>query len=476
MKIKIFLIFLTIFLLIKSCSAISVNVNPAEEINGEYYVVKGTVLNIELRGSPKESVDVRLNYKFYLDVEGGTYRYRFESFHLPLDAKELTIKSYKVIDMSVKSTILWVIPVTLHAYATNGVARISVGKIGAGNYNVEIYGQSECESVCVEVEMRSNLILDEKGLFTIKYDTSGLPSGDLTVIVNGDRIRAHIVSSYGEIPRQTPTPTPTPTTPTPTPTPVTPTPTPTTPTLTPTTPTPTTPPQTQTTPIAHTPTQTPITSPVQPSQTVSSPTPEETVTPTPEQTETQTSQSVQTPAEEETPEESHVTQTAHVTQTTPPETPKPAETNVNVTPETTPSQNQTVKEIRSLNVSISPKEMKVKGGDEITYILTLNWSPREWRGIVSFRITIESSGFSKSYNVSDVRVNSDPPITIRVPLRIPEGIPPAKYEVKIEAMIDNLKAEDCTHITVVRTPGFDFLAFLTGLLISLILLRRMVRR
>lgn len=185
--------------------ALDLTVSPAEIVNGVYYVVKGDTIYVKLKGGQNQVLTITANYKFRISATGGKYYYKLENFPLPESIDRLKIKAYPVKVLNVSSAVLWFIPVKLTAWATNDVAVISLKNIPKGEYTIEIYGKTSRNTVYVDITSTFRISLDENGLYTITYDTSKLPPGDLTVSVAGETVRARVVSSASEIPTVTPT-------------------------------------------------------------------------------------------------------------------------------------------------------------------------------------------------------------------------------------------------------------------------------
>ena len=238
---NIFFIFILLVILnLSGASALNISVNPAYLVNGEYYIVRGSNVLIQIQGTPDEQVSLTITSEFTVASSSGKYSYFMDDFPIPIDVDFVTIRSSPVTSLKVVVK-KWFLGREFSATAKNGVATINIdmSKIpisSKGNWDITISGDTESSQVQIEAKVTADVTLDDEGMFEINYDTSKLPIGDLLVNVEGNIIRAHIVESESDIPSiPTPTPTPEPTiTPTPTPTPVsTPTPTPT-PTSTPT--------------------------------------------------------------------------------------------------------------------------------------------------------------------------------------------------------------------------------------------------
>jgi hypothetical protein len=148
-----------------------------KEVNGEYYIVKGSTVNIELKGNPDETVGVTIKYKFKLTSEDGTYEFEEGGFPIPLKS-DFIVKAYKVKDLNVKAT-LFIFSRTLSAQADkSGVATVRQSGVPAGCYGIKIWGTTDYEEVTIETTANSKVTLDGNGEMTIVYDTSKLPLGD----------------------------------------------------------------------------------------------------------------------------------------------------------------------------------------------------------------------------------------------------------------------------------------------------------
>ncbi|MEM3505858.1 MAG: PGF-CTERM sorting domain-containing protein [Archaeoglobaceae archaeon] len=237
---KFRILFVLIFFIAQASGVeISTNAILLEDV---YYVIKGEKIDITLLGNPSEEVEVTIIYSFKIQSSGGQYYYSQEKFPVPLKAY-FEVKTWPVENLTVEAK-LWIFSKKLEANATNDVAKVAASLPFSGNFDVKIYGKAKAEIVNVEAKANAKLKLDENGRYTISYDTSKLPLGEMIVRLDSKQLNVKVVSSLPTTPTptpnppQNPTPEPTPeptTTPTPTPTPLTtstPAPTPT-PTLTP---------------------------------------------------------------------------------------------------------------------------------------------------------------------------------------------------------------------------------------------------
>jgi len=115
-----------------------------------------------------------------------------------------------------------------------------------------------------------------------------------------------------------------------------------------------------------------------------------------------------------------------------------------------------VKLLRYLDVEIYPKYYEASPGEVINYEITLNWSPREWRGEVKAKVVLEAAGFKKEWDLPSVEVNQDPPITVNIPIEIPD-VPPLTYKLRLIVEAEGLKDEDYTELKIksIGIPGFE---------------------
>lgn len=301
---KFFLVFILFVFNLSVSSAIEISITPANVVNGEYYVVKGSNVLIRIKGTPNEQVGIAITSKFSTSSNSGKYQYFMDDFPIPIDVDFVRIKASPVANLKVKVQKLF-IGKEFSANAKNDVAviNINMSKIpisSKGTWDITIYGETNASLVEIEAKITASVNLDENGIFEINYDTSKLPVGKLIVDVDGNILKANIVESESDIP---PTPTPT-ETPTPSPTPI-----------------PTPEPSSDVSPIdipsptheetpTPQPTATPVVTPTATPTATSTPVPEitptraPTPTPTPKPTRTPTMTSVvtKTPAQLSTPE------------------------------------------------------------------------------------------------------------------------------------------------------------------------------
>jgi len=202
---KYFLIFSFFLLfLLSQASAMEISTN-AKFVDGSYYVVKGESIEIALSGEPKEETSIRLTYIFTLTSSNGEYSFIQNSFPVPISG-DFKIRAYPVENLTLKAS-FFIFSKTLSANASNGVAEISTNVPISGSFNVEMNGRALGDEVTVESIMSSTIELDERGEYHLSYDTSVLPCGEMTAIVNGETLRVLVVESSSEIPaEETPVP------------------------------------------------------------------------------------------------------------------------------------------------------------------------------------------------------------------------------------------------------------------------------
>ncbi|HID42169.1 MAG TPA: hypothetical protein EYP30_00055, partial [Archaeoglobaceae archaeon] len=128
-----------------------------------------------------------------------------------------------------------------------------------------------------------------------------------------------------------------------------------------------------------------------------------------------------------------------------------------------------VPEKLKLSVSIEPKSTRAKPGDLLTYTLTLNWEPEEWRGAVNLSLILSASGFEKKYELYKIKINSNPPMKRQISFEIPEDLPPMTYDVRFVAHADSVTATEKTTLKVL--PGFEIIIFILAILVALRLMR-----
>ena len=204
---RAYFLFLILFLFLP-CSAIEISTN-ARLIDGVYYVLQGEVAEVKILGYPSQEVSVSIVYKFTIPSSDGWYYYSQSKFPIPISSS-FEVKSYPVQNITVEAK-FWIFSKKLEANATNDVAKVRAN-VPAGKFDVKIYGIAKGNTVNIEAKANAKIKLDSSGVYSISYDTSKLPLGDMEVTADSKKLKVKVVSSL-------PTPTPTPPTPTPTPTP-----------------------------------------------------------------------------------------------------------------------------------------------------------------------------------------------------------------------------------------------------------------
>ncbi|TDA30112.1 MAG: hypothetical protein DSO00_02315 [Archaeoglobi archaeon] len=196
------------------CSAIEVSTN-ARLIDGIYYVVQGERVDVVVYGEPLQEVSVSVYYCFSVNSTDGSYLYSQSKFPIPLSA-DFQVRAYPVYNITVEAK-LWIFTKKLEANARDSVAEVRAS-VPSGRYDVRIYGNSKAEVVKVEANAFARVKLGSDGRYSISYDTSKLPIGEMRVIADSKELKVKVVSSPPAPSKPMPTSTPT-FTPTPTPAP-----------------------------------------------------------------------------------------------------------------------------------------------------------------------------------------------------------------------------------------------------------------
>ncbi len=165
-------------------------------------------------------------------------------------------------------------------------------------------------------------------------------------------------------------------------------------------------------------------------------------------------------------------QNTPTTLTTPIPTKTPISTipaQIGVTP--SPASQISSPKLRELKVSIEPEYLEVRPGDTANCNITLDWSPKDWRGEMKISAVLSAAGFEKKYELPSATPALNPPIVNRITFQIPD-IPPLTYKLRLQVEADSLKASDETTLKVrPSTPGFEaVVAIIAG--VSVLALRR----
>jgi hypothetical protein len=204
------LTFFLLFLFIGLASGLEISTN-SKLIGDTYYVVKGEIIEIQISGSPSEEVSVSIQYRFTLKSSGGWYSFSQDKFPIPISSS-FEVRAYPVKNLTVEAK-LWIFKKTLNSEAKNGVAVVRA-EVPSGKYDVKFYGVSNGDNVNIESIATSKVTLDESGKFSIKYDTSFLPEGEMTAQVDSKLLKVKIISGAVPTPSSVNPPTNIPSTPT----------------------------------------------------------------------------------------------------------------------------------------------------------------------------------------------------------------------------------------------------------------------
>ncbi len=479
MKPKIFILFL-FFILISGANALNVKIQPVKIVDNTYYIVRGDNIRIAVFGDPNQDVDISITCKFDVKASDGTYNYKLKDFPIPIDVKSVTIKSYYVRTLKIYVPIILFIGYSKEVSANEmGIATVPINRtIHKGCYTIEISGETNETSVRIETTIKSTITLDDNGTFFMIYDTSKLPLGDFIVNVDGKTINAKIVSDESVIPTVT-TVTPTP---------------PCTPTATPVivaTPTATTIPTVATTvPLTTLPTTTATTSPTVPPK-------------------------LKVEKVEVNVGSLNGSYFANVSVTLPNTCYKvlwgnlkrvnneffasaklvrlnvsciQVLTNVNYSYELGKLKpgaykftfkidervrsvsfyvkpNYVKPKVERLDISVEPRSLRVKPGERVTYMITLNWYPNNWTGLINASIILSSPEFKKRFELLQINTHGlTPPISKRVEFEVPEDIPLTTYNAEVEVSADSINASNESRL-IVSSPGFEIIVCIVVLII-----------
>jgi hypothetical protein len=196
--------FILLFFLAIPSLGLEISTN-AKLIDGVYYVVQGERVEIKILGEPSQEVGVLLSYRFSVPSSEGFFRYSQSKFQIPISS-EFEVSAYPVQNITVEAK-FWIFSKKLEASAVNDVAKVSAS-VPEGKYDVSIYGLAKGSAVGIEAKARARIKLDSSGVYSISYDTSRLPLGDMEAVADSKQLKVKVVSS---LPSSEPTPTPTPT-------------------------------------------------------------------------------------------------------------------------------------------------------------------------------------------------------------------------------------------------------------------------
>ncbi|MCS7143575.1 MAG: Ig-like domain-containing protein [Archaeoglobaceae archaeon] len=187
---KVIFFYLLLFIFISSTNAVEISTN-AKLVGDTYYVVKGEKIEIKISGNPSEELVFSIYYTFILKSSGDHYHFSQNKFPIPISSS-FEVKAYPVKNLTVEAK-LWIFKKKLSAEAKNDVAIVKA-EVPAGKYDVQFYGLANGNYVTIESLATSKIALDEGGKFSISYDTSYLPEGEMTVQIDSKLLKVKIVS------------------------------------------------------------------------------------------------------------------------------------------------------------------------------------------------------------------------------------------------------------------------------------------
>jgi hypothetical protein len=174
---------------------ISQNVVRAQSTSLEVFpkfAQPGDKVLINIQSIPREEIDLILSFNGNLNVTDNEFIYTMESLEIPQNIKVFQIEAENVALLRF-AVIINEVPVTQTIQGMEGYATISGKNILPGKYWVQISGIPSIgyDEVKFNVTARINIITDNQGEYTLTYDTTGFPSGVLTV--KADSIMTQVV-------------------------------------------------------------------------------------------------------------------------------------------------------------------------------------------------------------------------------------------------------------------------------------------
>ena len=157
----------------------SVEVSPSDPVQGDS-------LNIQVKASPGEEIDVSIAFTHTLSVSRGSFKWTMSDVDVSIPLNSFTIIAENTDLLRVTTRILW-IPITQSIAGIGGVATISQSPVPAGSYWMEISGDavSGAKSVQLTITASSRIVTDGDGEYVYQFDTSNVPAGDFTATIGG---------------------------------------------------------------------------------------------------------------------------------------------------------------------------------------------------------------------------------------------------------------------------------------------------
>ena len=150
--------------------------------------VKGDIVEVKLHGEPENLINISLEYSENLNISSGEFIWDLGYLEVYGIPNVFSITSYNLTLLRV-TTIIMGVPITETTENVEGRTYISRRNIEPGIYWVQLSGEgsSEIESIRIEISASTIIQMDEEGFFSVRYNTSMIPTGEFKISF-GDHI------------------------------------------------------------------------------------------------------------------------------------------------------------------------------------------------------------------------------------------------------------------------------------------------
>lgn len=134
---------------------------------------------------PGSQLSFQSSFTMNLPVTAGKYEYE-TTVEIPQKPNRFTVLAQNVEDFNAGVKLgIWI---TKSFKANDGTARISLGDLPPGRYNLKMFGTALPGStvIPVTVEAETQVQADSAGKYSLAIDTSGIPAGDYRIAGAGD--------------------------------------------------------------------------------------------------------------------------------------------------------------------------------------------------------------------------------------------------------------------------------------------------
>lgn len=176
---------LHVVILLSIAIALSIALAGVAPVSAFETAVSGSMVKVTGTASPGEQVSLRSSFTMDLPVNGGQYEYE-ANVEVPQEPNRFMVTAKNVQDFNAGVKMgIWI---TKHFQANGGTASISHADVPPGRYSLKMFGEALPGSVTVPVEVvaETQVKADARGMYSLDFDTSGVPAGEYRIEAAGE--------------------------------------------------------------------------------------------------------------------------------------------------------------------------------------------------------------------------------------------------------------------------------------------------